>query len=70
MRTVGYKELIPYFQNQVTLEEATDKIKQHSRNYAKRQMTWLRKHGDWNWITPTDIEPITNWLKNYLGTRI
>lgn len=66
MRTVGYKELIPYFHNQVTLEEATEKIKQHSRNYAKRQMTWLRKHGTWDWISPTDINQVREWVKQYL----
>ncbi|MDO9578811.1 MAG: tRNA (adenosine(37)-N6)-dimethylallyltransferase MiaA [Candidatus Cloacimonadales bacterium] len=43
LNTVGYKELIPYFENGVSLDVCSDAIKQHTRNYAKRQMTWYRK---------------------------
>lgn len=39
---IGYKELFDYFDGKITLEEAIDKIKQYSRNYAKRQLTWFR----------------------------
>lgn len=39
---IGYKELFDYFDGNYSLEEAIDKIKQHSRNYAKRQLTWFR----------------------------
>lgn len=39
---IGYKELFPYFAGELTLEEATDKIKQHTRRFAKRQLTWFR----------------------------
>ena len=39
---IGYKELFDYFDGNCTLEEAIDKIKQYSRNYAKRQLTWFR----------------------------
>jgi tRNA dimethylallyltransferase len=42
--TVGYRELFEYFDGLLSLDEAVDKIKQHSRNYAKRQMTWFRKY--------------------------
>jgi tRNA dimethylallyltransferase len=44
LNTVGYKELFSYFDGDMTLEEAIDKIKQHSRNYAKRQITWNKKY--------------------------
>ena len=40
MTPIGYKELFPYFENKVSLEEALDKIRQDSRRYAKRQYTW------------------------------
>lgn len=66
MRTVGYRELIPYFDEEIPLEEAIDKIKQHSRNYAKRQMTWLRKHGNWQWIEATDSAPAREWIQSFL----
>ena len=42
--TIGYKEILTYLDGLATLEEALDKLKQHSRNYAKRQLTWFRKN--------------------------
>lgn len=42
--TIGYKEILTYLDGEATLEEALDKLKQHSRNYAKRQLTWFRKN--------------------------
>lgn len=42
--TIGYQEIISYLDGIFTLEEAIDKLKQHSRNYAKRQITWFRKN--------------------------
>ncbi len=47
---IGFKELIPYFENQMTLEECIDKIKQETRRYAKRQLTWFRKNERIRWI--------------------
>jgi tRNA dimethylallyltransferase len=47
LRTVGYEEFFDFFDGKISREAAIDKIKQHSRNYAKRQMTWFRKHGNW-----------------------
>ena len=42
--TIGYQEILTYLDGEATLEEALDKLKQHSRNYAKRQLTWFRKN--------------------------
>ncbi len=42
--TIGYKEILTYLDGLATLEEALEKLKQHSRNYAKRQLTWFRKN--------------------------
>jgi tRNA dimethylallyltransferase len=50
LRTVGYTELFAYLNHEITLNEAVDLIKQNSRRYAKRQMTWFRKHQDAVWI--------------------
>ena len=44
LRTVGYEEFFDFFDEKITRKEAIDKIKQHSRNYAKRQDTWFRKY--------------------------
>lgn len=42
--TVGYREWWPFFEGKISKEETIEKIKQHTRNYAKRQMTWWRKY--------------------------
>ena len=42
--TIGYQEILTYLDGEASLEEALDKLKQHSRNYAKRQLTWFRKN--------------------------
>ena len=42
--TIGYKEILTYLDGKATLEEALDKLRQHTRNYAKRQLTWFRKN--------------------------
>lgn len=54
LQTVGYSELFDYLDRQCTLEEAVDKIKQHTRNYAKRQLTWFRKDKEYNWLETSD----------------
>ena len=55
LNTVGYKELFAYFDGQCTFEEAVEQIKIHTRQYAKRQMTWLRKDKSYTWITPDEL---------------
>lgn len=47
---IGYKELIPYFDGVMSLEACIDKIKQETRRYAKRQLTWFRKNNQIQWI--------------------
>lgn len=44
LKTVGYKELFPYFDGKTSLEEAVNEIKKNSRRYAKRQITWFKKY--------------------------
>jgi len=44
IETIGYKEILSYLDGYLPLEEALDKLKQHSRNYAKRQLTWFRRN--------------------------
>ena len=47
--TIGYKEIISYLDGELTLDEAKNKLKQNTRNYAKRQLTWFRKNENINW---------------------
>lgn len=46
MNTVGYKEFIDYFENIISYDVAVEKIKQNTRNYAKRQITWFKKYSN------------------------
>ncbi|WP_346345141.1 tRNA (adenosine(37)-N6)-dimethylallyltransferase MiaA [Mucilaginibacter sp. dw_454] len=57
LNTVGYSELFDYFDDKISLESAIDKIKQNTRNFAKRQLTWFRKDAAIHWLKPEDIRP-------------
>jgi len=46
LKTVGYREVFEYLDDQSTLEESIELIKQHTRNYAKRQITWFKNQGN------------------------
>jgi tRNA A37 N6-isopentenylltransferase MiaA len=47
---IGYKELIPYFEGKAELSDCIAIIKQETRRYAKRQLTWFRKNGRIEWL--------------------
>ena len=63
LNTVGYKELFAYFDGDCTLNEAVEQIKIHTRQYAKRQMTWLRKDNSYQWIMPEDFDSTVSVLR-------
>ncbi|MFT4598597.1 MAG: tRNA dimethylallyltransferase [Bacteroidia bacterium] len=50
LHTVGYKEMFSYFEGEWTYEHTIEKIKQHTRNYAKRQLTWFRNQGNYTMV--------------------
>lgn len=54
MQAIGYKEVVEYLNGQLSKEEMIEKIKQESRRYAKRQLTWFRKNNDKTWIDGLD----------------
>lgn len=58
LQTVGYRELFDYFDGTRTLDRAIELIKQNSRRYAKRQMTWFARDTSTAWFAPTDITQI------------
>ena len=67
LNTVGYKELFAYFDGDCTLKEAVEQIKIHTRQYAKRQMTWLRKDTSYHWIMPEDFDNTVSALQQELA---
>lgn len=59
LQTVGYQELFSYFEGIISREEAINLIKQNTRNYAKRQMTWFRKEKELVWVEYDNLNDIT-----------
>lgn len=62
MQTVGYSELFKYLNGEVSRPEALELIKRNSRRYAKRQMTWFRNQGKWEYIPADDKEAIFKFI--------
>lgn len=56
MQAIGYKELAPYFIGEKTLEQAVETLKQETRRYAKRQLTWFNRDEGINWFYVDDYE--------------
>ena len=72
MQGLGYKEVVEYLEGKTSKEEMIDKIKQETRRYAKRQLTWFRKNKQTIWLNGEDkiennIQKILedkNWKNN------
>lgn len=64
---IGFKEMIPYFEGECSLEEAADKIKQESRHYAKRQLTWFRRDVRITWADTANSEQFDGIISNCLN---
>jgi tRNA dimethylallyltransferase len=62
LNTVGYKELFAYLDGLHSLDEAVTLIKGHTRQYARRQLTWLRKDKEIKWYHPDQKELIIGYL--------
>ena len=69
LNTVGYKELFEHFDGKATLNEAIEHIKINTRQYAKRQMTWLRKNNDYQWFTIDEIPEMINCIKSTINSE-
>ncbi len=66
LQTVGYKELFSFLHGETDFATAVNAIKQNTRHYAKRQLTWLRKDAAYHWLPPA-AEPVTEYLKMALS---
>ena len=66
LNTVGYRELFDYWENHYSYAEAVEKIKQHTRNYAKRQITWLKRYSDVHSLNPYGMKSILSQLQENL----
>ena len=66
LNTVGYKELFNYIDGNWELDYAIEKIKQNTRNYAKRQITWFKKHPEAIWIDYSDTATMARLIESKL----
>ena len=66
LNTVGYSELFDFFDGNSTMDEAILKIKQNTRRFAKRQLTWFNKSENIKWFQPEELEGITRYLNSEL----
>ena len=66
LKTVGYREFFDYFDNLTSKEEAIEKIKQNTRKYAKKQISWLKRDASVQWFPPFDEEKIIGYIEEKL----
>ncbi len=64
LNTVGYKEIIQYLDGNCTLDFAIEKIKQNSRIYSRKQMTWFKRDNEITWFHPDNEEEIMNFIES------
>jgi len=69
MKGIGYKEILYYLNDQISLNESIEMIKQGSRNYAKRQLTWFRKDPRVNWINKDDFKS-NDEIVDYIAKKL
>ena len=69
LNTVGYKEMFSYFDGDITLEEAVRQIQSHTREYARKQLTWYKKDTEMTWFHPNDTEEIYEHIIHYEKTH-
>ncbi len=69
LNTVGYKELYEYMNGNWTLDFAVNMIKQDSRRYAKRQLTWFNRDVDIQWFEPKEEEQIIQFVDNNIAQK-
>ena len=71
-QAIGHKELQPYIDGNITLDEAVEGLKRETRRYAKRQLTWFRRNENINWLYADEmsmdelVEKAVDLAKNHL----
>ncbi len=64
LQTVGYAEMFGYLEGRYSLEEAVRQLKQNTRRYAKRQLTWFRKDKEYTWFRPDEIGAVLGYVRS------
>lgn len=66
LQTVGYQEIFEYLDGRLTLPEAVTQVKDHTRQYAKRQLTWFTRDQAFQWFDPREDDKILSYLRGQL----
>lgn len=69
LNTVGYSELFDYLDGKIALEDAVAAIKQNTRRFAKRQLTWFRRDEEVNWFEPDQSKQIIDFVENKITCK-
>ena len=69
LNTVGYKEIYKWMDGEWDKDHAIEMIKQDSRRYAKKQMTWFKRDEEITWFDPTEIEEVTKFIDEKLAEK-
>lgn len=64
LQTVGYKEMFDYLDNKIDLKKAIELVKQNTRRFAKRQLTWFRRDEEIEWFEPQQTVEIINYINS------
>lgn len=67
LKTVGYSEIFDYLDGKTDLPTAIDKIKQNTRRFAKRQLTWFKKDTETTWFEPTHTDKVISYVERELA---
>ena len=70
LKTVGYTELFDHLNGLISLEDAVEKIKQNTRKFAKRQLTWFRRQKDIEWFEPDQVSEIIDYLHQHIHPNL
>ncbi len=69
LKTVGYKELFSYFENEIDLPTAINLIKRNSRRYARKQLTWFNGDPEIIWFDPADKVNLYSFINNFIDNK-
>ncbi|MCQ2605141.1 MAG: tRNA (adenosine(37)-N6)-dimethylallyltransferase MiaA [Bacteroidales bacterium] len=70
LKTVGYREFFDYFDGLCTYTEAIEKIKQNTRKYAKKQISWIKRDSEYQWFSPNEINEMIQYIEFNNGKPI
>ena len=70
MKSIGYREIIDYLEDRMSLDEAINLMKKKSRNYAKRQICWFKNMPETAWFQPDDLTGVKKYLKDKIPVLI